>query len=158
MISLVGGCIAVVAALFLLLSLGAACSAVSQDPPPRPEPPSPVTLAIRPTPGGVMLNVTHDNFPPESKLAMDELVAAGVLRHYGVSVEKVEQAMKALEYPGVASVQIIFNMVRQRPADRFLAEAARRDVGILARVPLAPGEGDATHDPEALRQLTACFR
>ena len=61
------------------------------------------------------------------------------MRHYGVSVEKVEQAQKAMEYPGVASVQIIFNMVRQRPADRFLADALARDVGVLARVPLASG-------------------
>jgi aryl-alcohol dehydrogenase-like predicted oxidoreductase len=56
-----------------------------------------------------------------------------------VSVEKVEEALKAIELPGVASVQIIYNIMRQRPADRFLAEAARRDVGVLARVPLASG-------------------
>ncbi len=56
-----------------------------------------------------------------------------------MSVEKVEEGLKALEFPGLASVQIIFNMLRQRPAERFLAEAARRDVGVLARVPLASG-------------------
>jgi aryl-alcohol dehydrogenase-like predicted oxidoreductase len=78
-------------------------------------------------------------YHPELFAAMDELVAAGVMRHYGVSVEKVEQAIKAVEYPGVASVQIIFNMVRQRPADRFLAQALDADVGVLARVPLASG-------------------
>lgn len=78
-------------------------------------------------------------YHPELFAAMDELVAAGAIRHYGVSVEKVEQAMKALEYPGIASVQIIFNMVRQRPADRFLAQALAADVGVLARVPLASG-------------------
>ena len=61
------------------------------------------------------------------------------MRHYGVSVEKVEQAQKAMEYPGVATVQIMFNMVRQRPADRFLDEALGNDVGVLARVPLASG-------------------
>jgi aryl-alcohol dehydrogenase-like predicted oxidoreductase len=71
--------------------------------------------------------------------ALDGLVADGVIAHYGVSVEKVEEGLKALEFPGVASVQIIFNAVRQRPADRFLAEAAARDVGVLARVPLASG-------------------
>ena len=71
--------------------------------------------------------------------ALDELVTDGAIAAYGVSVEKVEEALKAIEYPGVASVQIIFNIVRQRPADRFLAEAARRDVGVLARVPLASG-------------------
>jgi aryl-alcohol dehydrogenase-like predicted oxidoreductase len=78
-------------------------------------------------------------YSPELFNACDELVEEGVMRHYGVSVEKVEQAQKAMEYPGVASVQIIFNMVRQRPADRFLDEAQARDVGVLARVPLASG-------------------
>ena len=78
-------------------------------------------------------------YPPELFAACDELVADGVIAHYGVSVEKVEQALKAIEYPDVASVQIIFNIVRQRPAERLFAEAQRRDVGILARVPLASG-------------------
>ena len=78
-------------------------------------------------------------YTPELFSACDELVEEGVMRHYGVSVEKVEQAQKAMEYPGTASVQIIFNMVRQRPADRFLGEALARDVGVLARVPLASG-------------------
>jgi aryl-alcohol dehydrogenase-like predicted oxidoreductase len=78
-------------------------------------------------------------YRPELFAALDQLVDGGAIAHYGVSVEKVEEALKAMEYPGVASVQIIFNIVRQRPADRFLAEAARRDVGVLARVPLASG-------------------
>jgi aryl-alcohol dehydrogenase-like predicted oxidoreductase len=78
-------------------------------------------------------------YTPELFAACDELVARGVIAHYGVSVEKVEQALKAIEYPNVATVQIIFNIVRQRPAERFFAEAARRDIGILARVPLASG-------------------
>ncbi len=78
-------------------------------------------------------------YTPELFAACDELVAKGVIAHYGVSVEKVEQALKAIEYPNVSSVQIIFNIVRQRPAERFFAEAQRRDVGILARVPLASG-------------------
>jgi aryl-alcohol dehydrogenase-like predicted oxidoreductase len=78
-------------------------------------------------------------YSPEHFAALDELVAAGAIANYGVSVEKVEEALKAIEFPGVASVQIIFNMVRQRPAERFLAEAVRRDVGVLARVPLASG-------------------
>jgi aryl-alcohol dehydrogenase-like predicted oxidoreductase len=82
---------------------------------------------------------TEVYYRPELFAALDELVADGVIAHYGVSVEKVEEALKAIEYPGLASVQIIFNMVRQRPAERFLAEAARRDVGVLARVPLASG-------------------
>jgi len=78
-------------------------------------------------------------YHPELFAAIDELKAAGAIAHYGVSVEKVEQAIKAIEYPGVASVQIIFNMVRQRPAERFLADAVAADVGVLARVPLASG-------------------
>ncbi len=67
------------------------------------------------------------------------MVAQGKVRHYGVSVEKVEEALKAILYPGVESVQIIFNMFRQRPADWFFREAAARQVAILARVPLASG-------------------
>ena len=78
-------------------------------------------------------------YAPELFAALDEMVAEGVMRHYGVSVEKVEQAQKAMAYPGLASVQIIFNMVRQRPADGFLAQAKAADVGVLARVPLASG-------------------
>jgi aryl-alcohol dehydrogenase-like predicted oxidoreductase len=56
-----------------------------------------------------------------------------------VSVERVEEALKAIEYPGVWSVQIIFNPFRQRPAGHFLVEAARRRVGVIVRVPLASG-------------------
>lgn len=70
---------------------------------------------------------------------MDELVAAGKIRHYGVSVEKVEEALKAIEYPNVKSVQIIFNIFRQRPIGLFLQEAQRRDIAVIARVPLASG-------------------
>ncbi|MFN3718932.1 MAG: aldo/keto reductase [Rhizobium rhizophilum] len=64
---------------------------------------------------------------------------AGKIKHYGVSVEKVEEALKAIEYPGVVSVQIIFNMFRQRPAALFFQEAKRRNVAVIARVPLASG-------------------
>jgi aryl-alcohol dehydrogenase-like predicted oxidoreductase len=78
-------------------------------------------------------------YRPEVFDIMDDLVAAGKIRHYGVSVEKVEEAVKALEYPGVKSVQIIFNMFRQRPAERFFARAQEQNVAILARVPLASG-------------------
>ncbi len=78
-------------------------------------------------------------YRPEVFAALDDLVADGAIAAYGVSVEKVEEALKAIELPGVAVVQIIFNMFRQRPADSFLREAARRDVGVLARVPLASG-------------------
>jgi aryl-alcohol dehydrogenase-like predicted oxidoreductase len=80
--------------------------------------------------------------------ALDDLVAGGAIANYGVSVERVEEALKAVEFPGVAVVQIIYNIVRQRPAEHFLAEAVRRDVGVLARVPLASGllTGKMTHD------------
>jgi aryl-alcohol dehydrogenase-like predicted oxidoreductase len=70
---------------------------------------------------------------------LDDLVQAGKLRHYGVSVEKVEQALKAIEFPNVQTVQIIFNIFRQRPSELFFVEAQKRKVGILARVPLASG-------------------
>jgi len=76
---------------------------------------------------------------PEVFGILDDLVAAGKIRHYGVSVEKVEEAMKAIEFPNVQTVQIIFNCFRQRPADVFFAEAEEKRVGILARVPLASG-------------------
>jgi aryl-alcohol dehydrogenase-like predicted oxidoreductase len=78
-------------------------------------------------------------YRPDVYGVLDDLTTAGKLRFYGVSVEKVEEALKAIEYPGVQSVQIIFNMLRPRPAERFFPEARRRRVGILARVPLASG-------------------
>ncbi len=78
-------------------------------------------------------------YRPEIFGVLDDLVKAGKLRHYGVSVEKVEEALKAVEFPNVQSVQIIFNIFRQRPAELFFAEAQKRKVGILARVPLASG-------------------
>ena len=78
-------------------------------------------------------------YMPEVFEVLDDLTKAGKIRHYGVSVEKVEEALKAIEYPGVKSVQIIFNIFRQRPSELFFAEARRRQVGILARVPLASG-------------------
>ena len=78
-------------------------------------------------------------YMPETFGILDDLVAQGKIRHYGVSVEKVEEALKAIEYPAVQSVQIIYNIFRQRPADLFFAEALRRRVGILARLPLSSG-------------------
>ena len=70
---------------------------------------------------------------------LDEMVAEGKLRYYGVSVETVEEALDAMRHPGVQSVQIIFNMFRLKPAERVFPEAQARQVGILARVPLASG-------------------
>jgi len=78
-------------------------------------------------------------YRPEVFGVLDELVAAGKLRHYGVSVEKVEEALKAIEFPGVQSVQIVYNIFRQRPQELFFAEAQRRRVGVLARLPLSSG-------------------
>lgn len=82
---------------------------------------------------------TEVYYRPEVFGALDDLVQAGKIRYYGVSVEKVEEALKAIEYPNVQTVQIIFNMFRHRPAELFFPEAKRRKVGILARVPLASG-------------------
>lgn len=78
-------------------------------------------------------------YMPEVFGVLDDLTKAGKLRHYGVSVEKVEEALKAVEYPGVQTVQIIFNIFRQRPADLFFQIAEQRRVGILARLPLSSG-------------------
>jgi aryl-alcohol dehydrogenase-like predicted oxidoreductase len=78
-------------------------------------------------------------YRPEVFGLLDDLMKAGKLRHYGVSVEKVEEALKAIEFPGVQTIQIIFNLFRQRPAELLFPEAQRRRVGILARVPLASG-------------------
>jgi aryl-alcohol dehydrogenase-like predicted oxidoreductase len=82
---------------------------------------------------------TEVYYMPELFDALDELKKVGKLQHYGVSVEKVEEGLKAIEYPGVQSVQIIFNIFRQRPRELFFAEAQRRKVGILARLPLSSG-------------------
>jgi len=78
-------------------------------------------------------------YMPEVFGLLDEMVKAGKIRYYGVSVEKLEEALKAIEYPNVQTVQIIFNMFRQRPSEFFLEQAEKRKVGILARVPLASG-------------------
>src|SRR6266850_1228184 len=78
-------------------------------------------------------------YMPEVFGILEDLVKAGKLKFFGVSVEKVEEALKAIEYPGVQSVQIIFNMFRQRPSELFFGEAERRRVGIFARLPLSSG-------------------
>jgi aryl-alcohol dehydrogenase-like predicted oxidoreductase len=82
---------------------------------------------------------TQVYYMPEVFDVLDGLVKAGKLRYYGVSVEKVEEALKAIEYPNVQTVQIVFNIFRQRPLDLFFGEAMRRKVGILARLPLSSG-------------------
>ena len=70
---------------------------------------------------------------------LDDLVAAGKIRYYGVSVETVAEALRATEHSHVQSVQLIFNMFRHKPAEQFFAAARERQIGIIARVPLASG-------------------
>ena len=96
--------------------------------------------------GSDRIDLLQLHCPPPAVYAMpdvfgvlDDLVAAGKLRFYGVSVETVEEAMRAIRYDGVQSVQIIFNIFRPKPAEHFFMEARRKKVGILARVPLASG-------------------
>ena len=76
---------------------------------------------------------------PEVFGILDDMVGAGKMRHYGVSVETVDEAHRALRHPRVETVQIIFNMLRLKPAEELFAQAWNRHVGILARVPLASG-------------------
>lgn len=87
-------------------------------------------------------------YRPEVFAALDDLQKAGKIKGYGVSVEKVEEALKAIEYPGVVSIQIIYNIFRQRPDHLFFGEARRKNVAIIARVPLASGllSGKITRD------------
>jgi aryl-alcohol dehydrogenase-like predicted oxidoreductase len=82
---------------------------------------------------------TEVYYMPETFGVLDDMVSAGKIKYYGVSVEKVEEAIKAMEFPNVQSVQIIFNIFRQRPAELFFELAKQNQVGILARVPLASG-------------------
>lgn len=86
-------------------------------------------------------------YQPELFGGLEDLVRRGKIRHYGVSVERVEEALKAIEYPGVETVQIVFNIFRQRPAELLFAQAATRDIGVIVRVPLASGllTGKMTH-------------
>ena len=82
---------------------------------------------------------TEVYYRPEVFEILDDLKQAGKIKNYGVSVEKVEEALKAIEYPGLATVQIIFNIFRQRPAGLFFPVAKQRDIGILVRLPLSSG-------------------
>jgi aryl-alcohol dehydrogenase-like predicted oxidoreductase len=82
---------------------------------------------------------TEVYYHPELFGGLDDLIKKGKIRNYGVSVEKVEEAIKAVEYPNVQTVQIIFNIFRQRPADLFFRRAKENKVGILARLPLSSG-------------------
>ncbi|GAB3692327.1 aldo/keto reductase [Spirosoma flavus] len=86
-------------------------------------------------------------YRPEIFELFDRLKDEGKIQHLGVSVEKVEEALKAIEFPNVTTVQIIFNMFRQRPAELFFTEAKRRDIGVIVRVPLASGLLTGTYSP-----------
>jgi len=98
-------------------------------------------------------------YRPEVFGVLDDLVKTGKVRYYGVSVERVEEALKAIEFPNVQSVQLIFNMFRHRPAELFFEQAKKRKVGILARVPLASGmltgklKSNSTFAPDDHRQF-----
>src|SRR6266700_915176 len=76
---------------------------------------------------------------PEVFAILDDLAQQGKIRFYGVSVERVDEALKAITYPNVQSIQIIFNMFRFKPSEQFFAAAREHRAGILARVPLASG-------------------
>lgn len=78
-------------------------------------------------------------YMPEVFDALDDLVRAGKVRHYGASVERVEEALKSLEYPNLETIQIVFNLFRQRPAELLFRETKRKNVGIIARLPLSSG-------------------
>jgi aryl-alcohol dehydrogenase-like predicted oxidoreductase len=78
-------------------------------------------------------------YQPEIIDAVERLVQAGKVRYWGVSVERVEEALKSIEYPGCQSIQIIYNVLRQRPAELLIEQTRKRRVGIIARVPLASG-------------------
>jgi aryl-alcohol dehydrogenase-like predicted oxidoreductase len=104
-----------------------------------------VEASLRNT-GFEALDLIQLHCPPTEVYYRDEVFALfdklrdeGKILRLGVSVEKVEEAIKAIEYPNVATVQIIFNMFRQRPAELFFPLAAERDVGVIVRVPLASG-------------------
>src|SRR2546428_6230617 len=85
---------------------------------------------------------------PEVFGVLDDLVQQGKIRFYGVSVEQVDEALKAITYPNLQSVQIIFNMFRLKPSEQFFAAARERQVGILARVPSASGMLTGKFRPE----------
>lgn len=82
---------------------------------------------------------TEVYYRPEIFEAFDRLKDEGKILNLGVSVEKVDEALKAIEYQNVTTVQIIFNLFRQKPAELFFGEAKRRNIGIIVRVPLASG-------------------
>jgi aryl-alcohol dehydrogenase-like predicted oxidoreductase len=91
---------------------------------------------------------TEVYYRPEIFERFERLKQQGKIHHLGVSVEKVEEALKAIEYPNVRTVQIIFNVFRQRPAELFFGEARRKDIGVIVRVPLASGLLTGLYTPQ----------
>ncbi|PJJ48343.1 aldo/keto reductase [Hymenobacter chitinivorans] len=102
---------------------------------------------------------TEVYYRPEIFEVFDRLKQEGKIRHLGVSVEKVEEGLKALTFPNVCSIQLIFNMFRQRPQELLFAEAKRHNVGLIVRVPLASGlltgkfSRETTFSPDDHRQF-----
>jgi aryl-alcohol dehydrogenase-like predicted oxidoreductase len=92
---------------------------------------------------------TEVYYRPEVFGVLDDLTRQGKILHYGVSVEKVEEGLKAVEFPNVKTVQIVFNVFRQRPADLFFGQAKKRKVGVLARLPLSSGMLTGKFTPES---------
>lgn len=82
---------------------------------------------------------TEVYYRPEIFELFDRLKDEGKIKNLGISVEKVEEALKGIEFSNVTTVQIIYNMFRQRPSEKFFAEAKKKDVGVIVRVPLASG-------------------
>lgn len=82
---------------------------------------------------------TEVYYRPEIFELFDRLKDEGKIKNLGISVEKVEEALKGIEFSNVTTVQIIYNMFRQRPSEHFFAKAKKKDVGIIVRVPLASG-------------------
>lgn len=76
---------------------------------------------------------------PEVFELLDTLKTEGLIKHYGVSVERIEEGLKAMEYDGVEAIEIIFNMFRLRPTELFFEQAKKKDIGVIVRVPLASG-------------------
>jgi len=91
---------------------------------------------------------TETYYNPELFFALDRMKEKGLIRHYGVSVEKVEEALKAMSYPGIDTIQIIFNMFRLRPSELLFKVAAEKNIGIIVRVPLASGLLTGKYGPD----------
>lgn len=102
---------------------------------------------------------TEVYYRPEIFELFDRLKDEGKIKNLGVSVEKVEEGLKAIEYPNVNTVQIIFNMFRQRPSELFFEQVNKKDIGMIVRVPLASGlltgkfSSDSTFDKDDHRNF-----